>query len=364
MKNLLIPIIILIIIGAIFFFMRNNQTENIPASNDTEPTVSRTDIDSKNEGYTGNDVLADFSQPNSDPEFAFASDNLKTDTAIRSIDLSEVLGGGPAKDGIPAINDPKFYSIDEAYKVENAAVTGIAIEINGEAKFYPYSILTWHEIVNDSVGGQNVTVTFCPLCGTGIVFDPNVNGNDRLFGVSGKLWQSNLLMYDDKNESLWSQSLGEAVVGVDTGTVLNLIDSDLITLDAFAKRFPNGKVLTRETGHIRSYGTNPYSGYADDDKVLFPVKFQNSALPSKEIMYVFRLGDKSVALKRNDAIAEDTFQIEVDGQFLSVLATDRDITVIDPDDKKIPGFVEMWFSFATQHPENGIYWTKEAGVVE
>lgn len=297
-------------------------------------------------------------------EFAFKSSGLLTDTSKTKINLSEVLGGGPAKDGIPSIDNPKFYSVSEALKVESPDVNGLTVESNGEAKFYPYSILVWHEIVNDEINGEDILVTFCPLCGTGIVFDPKVDGVARDFGVSGKLWQSNLLMYDRVNESLWSQSIGEAVVGTDLGKKLELIDSNLITLQTFASKYPNGKVLTRETGHSRNYGISPYSGYEDTSETFFPVRYENSELFSKEIMYVFVVDEQYVALKRSDLIAEKNLTLNVNDQTINITATNEDISIKDSDGKELPGFHEMWFSFVTQHPENGSYWTKESGFMK
>lgn len=145
-----------------------------------------------------------------------------------SIPLGEIKSGGPPKDGIPSIDKPNFISIKEAEGFLKESDPGIAINIEGEKRFYPFKILVWHEIVNDMIKGKRVLVTYCPLCLTGIVFDPVVKGERVEFGVSGKLWNSNLLMYDRKTDSLWSQVLGEAVVGEMVGTKLAVVPSDII----------------------------------------------------------------------------------------------------------------------------------------
>jgi hypothetical protein len=329
-KTIIISIIILLVV-TIFFVTRNNKSpnENIP----------------ENE-------LRDFSRF-----------ELKTNTAIKSIELDEILDGGPGKDGIPSVDNPKFISIEQAKEVESSEVFGVSLTVNGESKFYPYSILNWHEIVNDEIGGRDVLVTFCPLCGSAIVFNPKIDGETREFGVSGKLWQSNLLMYDRVNESLWSQSIGEAVVGNDTGTKLEVIDSDLITFEQFAKNNPNGKVLSRDTGFTRFYNNSPYGGYENSEGLIFPIKFQNSALFEKEIMFVFNYKDNTVALKRSD-LSESKNSIKLNGEIIYFSINDGIISVENSNGNNIPGYHEMWFSFATQHPENGIYWTKETGLVK
>src|SRR3989344_4868604 len=145
---------------------------------------------------------------------------LNTDTGKSSIDQSKIVSGGPGKDGIPAISNPKFVDIGDEELSDSTS--GILINLNKQTRFYPFNILVWHEIVNDSIEGSYIAVTFCPLCGSAIVFDRRVGDEILEFGVSGLLYESNLLMYDKKTESLWSQVLGEAVVGSYTGTKLAL----------------------------------------------------------------------------------------------------------------------------------------------
>lgn len=135
-----------------------------------------------------------------------------TNGVRHSVPLAEIIGGGPEKDGIPSIDEPKFVSITDATFLSDDEL-GIAVTLRDTAKFYPFQILVWHEIVNDEIEGQRILVTYCPLCRSGIVFDPLVSGERVEFGTSGKLWNSNLVMYDRKTDSLWSQILGEAIVG-------------------------------------------------------------------------------------------------------------------------------------------------------
>ena len=186
-----------------------------------------------------------------------------TNLEKRNIDLSELIDGGPGKDGIPSIDNPKFISQDEAAAWLNGVEPVISLEINGEARAYPIQVLMWHEIANDELGGVPVSVTFCPLCYSAIAFDRRHDGEILEFGVSGLLRHSDMIMFDRKTESLWQQFSGEALVGHYTGDFLTIVPSQLISFDQFREAYPDALVLSRETGHRRKYGENPYAGYDD-----------------------------------------------------------------------------------------------------
>jgi hypothetical protein len=186
-----------------------------------------------------------------------------TNPEIRSIDLNELIEGGPGKDGIPSIDNPKFISQQEASGWLRGRKPVISLSINGETRAYPIQILMWHEIVNDEVGGVPVAVTFCPLCYSAIVFDRRIGGEVHEFGVTGLLRKSDMVMYDRTTESFWQQFSGEALVGDYTGTFLTIVPSQLISFDQFSQAHPNAQVLSRETGYRRNYGENPYAGYDD-----------------------------------------------------------------------------------------------------
>ncbi len=145
----------------------------------------------------------------------------------------------------------------------------LALQVNGDARAYPLQILIWHEIVNDTVGGRAVAVTYCPLCNSGLVFDRLVDGRTLDFGTSGKLYQSDLLMYDRQTHSLWAQMEGRAVVGEHAGTRLAPVPANTISYGDFKAAYPAGRVLSRETGHARSYGMNPYQAYDRPDSTPF-----------------------------------------------------------------------------------------------
>jgi hypothetical protein len=207
------------------------------------------------------------------------------------IDYSELLSGGPPRDGIPSLDDPQFVSPEAAseWLVDNEPV--IALEIDGDARAYPLQILTWHEIANDIVGNVPVAVTFCPLCNSAITFDRRLDGETYEFGTSGLLRNSDLVMYDRTTESLWQQLTGEAIVGDLVGETLTFLPSSLVSFADFRKAHPQGTVLSRDTGYVRSYGRNPYAGYdtIGQSPFLFDGK-DDERLPAMERVVTVALG--------------------------------------------------------------------------
>ena len=191
----------------------------------------------------------------------------KTDFEQRSIEYSEIMSGGPPKDGIPSIDNPKFVPVAEMTDLA-ATEPVVGLVVNGDARAYPLRILTWHEIVNDVVGGVPVAVTYCPLCNSAVVYDRRVEGRATEFGTTGKLRNSDLVMYDRDTESWWQQFLGEGIVGARTGVRLTALPARLESWERFTKRHPDGKVLVPENPWARSYGANPYVGY-DSSRVPF-----------------------------------------------------------------------------------------------
>lgn len=188
-----------------------------------------------------------------------------TDFSKTSIDFAEVLSGGPAKDGIPAIDNPEFKKVGDVSNIKpNEPVIGVVL--NGIAKAYPLQVLMWHEIVNDTIGDTPISVTFCPLCNASIVFDRRINhpkkGEILLdFGTTGKLRNSDLIMYDRQTESWWQQFLGQAIVGELLGIELKVIPVRIESFAKFKKRMPDGWVLVPKNEALRDYGRNPYVGY-------------------------------------------------------------------------------------------------------
>ena len=182
-----------------------------------------------------------------------------TDFSKHSISFSEIMSGGPPKDGIPSIDDPNFAEIGDVDLPDREPVIGL--RVGDEFRAYPLRVLMWHEIVNDVIGGVPVTVTFCPLCNTAVVFDRRLDGRVLDFGTTGKLRNSDLVMYDRQTESWWQQFIGEAIVGELTGATLDVLPSRIESFARFRARAPDGTVLVPGFSLFRRYGRNPYAGY-------------------------------------------------------------------------------------------------------
>lgn len=224
------------------------------------------------------------------------SDEVKTlaDGTKYIIHPSEILSGGPPKDGIPSIDDPKFTSAEEADWL-NPDDLVLGLNYNGVVKAYPHRILNWHEIVNDFADDKPVLVTYCPLCRTGIAFESVINGKRVEFGTSGKLWKANLVMYDRKTDTYWSQVGGKAIVGELAGMKLKQIPMDTAMWKDWKEKHPDTLVLSKDTGFFRSYDRDPYASFANSPGVGFGVDFKDTRLFSKAIVYGVLVGDKTKA---------------------------------------------------------------------
>lgn len=246
--------------------------------------------------------------------FAQKFDGWKTDTSKKSIDLSELISGGPPKDGIPSINNPDFISRKEADSWLGEDEPVIAFQLNGTARAYPLQILIWHEIVNDNFGDTPVLVTFCPLCYSAIVFDRRIDGETHQFGVSGFLRHSDMIMFDRKTESLWQQFTGEAIVGEYTGKQLEILPSQIISYQQFKEAYPEGQILSKETGIDRPYGRNPYSGYDDINNTPFLAgDIDDDRLIPLQKVIGLRVGDQQKAYPYSITQSEKIINDEIAG---------------------------------------------------
>jgi len=206
---------------------------------------------------------------------SFQTAGWETNFCLHSIPYEEILSGGPPRDGIPPIDHPRFESVSSADGWIEDLEPVILLAYQGETRAYPLQIMTWHEIVNDEIGGDPVLVTFCPLCNTALVFRRPMIGVETLtFGTSGNLRYSDLVMWDRQTESWWQQFNGEAIVGDLTGTQLDPLPAAIISWADFKMNHSDGKVLSKDTGFNRSYGRNPYPGY--DNINNHPFAFQGS----------------------------------------------------------------------------------------
>lgn len=243
----------------------------------------------------------------------------QTDFSKRSVPYAEILSGGVPRDGIPPLDNPQFTTVADADQWLEAQEPVIAFELNGAAKAYPLQILTWHEIVNDTVGGVPVVATFCPLCNSAIVFERTLGGVVYDFGVSGKLRNSDLIMWDRQTESWWQQLTGAAIVGELTGQRLPLLPSSIVAWQDFKAAYPDAAVLSRDTGHHRDYGSNPYVGYDRVDKppFLFFGRQDDRLLPMERVA-ALTVGDAAAAFPFSLLAREGVVHYRVGGQGLAV----------------------------------------------
>jgi hypothetical protein len=255
----------------------NNSQPTVVQTEESLPTPSPTlapdDTATRPPAATPTPSVADEEPP---PGTRFQFD---TDFSKHSVPYSEILSGGPPKDGIPAIDNPNFVSVAKADNWLEPQEPVAVFETEAETHIYPLQILMWHEIVNDQVGDIPVTMTFCPLCNTAIAFDRRVEGQVLDFGTTGRLRFSNLIMYDRQTESWWQQATGEAIIGKFTGTELTLLPALLISWEDARRAYPEAEVLSRDTGYSRAYGRNPYAGY--DDINDSPYLYQGPELSDK-----------------------------------------------------------------------------------
>ncbi|MDZ7734687.1 MAG: DUF3179 domain-containing protein [Acidimicrobiia bacterium] len=239
------------------------------------------------------------------------------------VDPAELRSGGPPPDGIPPIDEPSFLDVDEVDFLEPEEPV-LALEIGDDARAYPVQVLIWHEIVNDVVGGTPVAVTYCPLCNSALAFDrqvddPVLDGGELTFGTSGMLYQSALVMYDRQTESLWSHFTGEAIAGVLTGTELEQFTLTTVSWADWSAQHPDGRVLSRDTGHDRDYGSNPYPGY--DDVSSPPFMFEGEVddrLAAKTRVVGAGRDDDPVAIVNDELQERGVVSTSIDGRPVTV----------------------------------------------
>jgi len=272
------------------------------------------------------------------------------------IKADKILSGGPAKDGIPAINIPKFLSAKEAgNQIKNTdKILGVAMD--GIARAYPIAILNWHEIVNDKINTTYFSVTYCPLCGSGVVFK---NGTKkRIFGVSGLLYNNDVLLYDETTNSLWSQILSEAISGKLKGQKLTRYPAIHTDWQSWIKMHPNSQLLSQDTGFARNYQKNPYSGYNQNKSIYFPVENINKEYHPKERVLGIQVGDifkayPYIEVFKNkksliDEVGDKKIKINFDQKSMSVWASDMD-------NNTMVTISSYWFAWMSFYPDSLVY---------
>ncbi|MBZ0257189.1 DUF3179 domain-containing protein [bacterium] len=284
-----------------------------------------------------------------------------------SVDPKKIFAGGPPKDGIPSLTNPEFVEASEAgYMAPDDRVVGVNFKCGARA--YPLKILQWHEVINDQCGDYCYAVVYCPLCDSTTIFNRKVDGVNLEFGVSGLVYQSNVLIYDRQDhpddESLWSQLKGEAVSGKRMGETLALLPHQLVTWSEWRKAYPQTKVLSDDTGHERDYTGNIYQHYFASDDLMFPVEQNNQRLSSKEPILGLRYNGESKAYPLAlldqgviyDVVGGKKVMIEkTSGNCAFVRADTRnqqDEGTLDPGVDVIHSF---WFSWNAFYPDSKVY---------
>jgi len=281
------------------------------------------------------------------------------DLSNSTLPVEQILHGGPPRDGIPALSDPKLITAAQAtYLQPTDRIVGI--ELHGEARAYPIAILNWHEIVNDQIDGQRFAITYCPLCGTAMAFESSIDGKPTDFGVSGLLYNSDVLLYDRETESLWSQILGKSVAGKRVSTLLTAIPISHTTWRDWRERHADTLVMSNDTGHPRDYSSNPYAGYEQSRSTYFAV---NNEAPDtyhpKEVVlglgvdgvykaYPFVEFEKQGKRFFTDSINGTLFNFDWD-------SVNRSITITDSLGKPVAGIQGFWFAWFAFHPDTRVF---------
>ena len=279
------------------------------------------------------------------------------DVSNSLVPKNEILSGGPPRDGIPAILSPKFESAEKASEWLKDSDLVAGIDGGAVQKTYPLRILVWHEAVNDSLGGKPVLISYCPLCGSTVVFSRDIQGKTLSFGISGLLYQSDVLFYDHQTESLWSQLEMKAVSGRMVGTKFDVLPSTLATWGEWKEKHPETLVLSRDTGFRRDYGNQPYSGYESSSSIMFPVRHKSGRFHPKEKVLVVLSGGDVKAYPFSELEKTDTpLKDELGGRNIVIKYEDgKYVGAYDEADKPVQSFVTYWFAWYTFRPDTTVF---------
>jgi hypothetical protein len=274
-----------------------------------------------------------------------------------TIPLKDIKDGGPRRDGIPSIDKPAFLSIAAAGYLKDEDLV-MSVSHRGTTRAYPIRILNYHEIVNDSIDDLFFSVTYCPLCGTGMVFNREIEGEVTTFGVSGLLYQSDVLLYDRASESLWTQLRMRSVAGSRVGQQLEWLASEFMTWVTWKERYKDGEVFFDKTGQRRNYRTTPYVGYEKTDRVYFPVPHYRDDLGIKHKILGIDVGGTATAYdldifipgkKFVDKVGDRTIHVSFNSQTQHAVVVD-----VDSGDL-IPHVFAFWFAWQAFYPETRLF---------
>lgn len=276
-----------------------------------------------------------------------------------NVPVEEILSGGPRKDGIPALRAPRVVAAAAATFLHPAdRVVGVTAD--GAARAYPLAILNWHEAVNDTLGATPIVVTYCPLTDSAVVFERVVDGRLNNFGISGLLYQSNVLLYDERTDSLWSQLAEHAVAGEMTGSELRPVASTVTTWADWQRAHPQTTALSTDTGHDRDYTRDPYASYRRRPEALFPVSRTDARLPAKERVLGLRLRGVSRAYPLAQLARAGRIEELVSGTAVTIdydPAVDRAVVTASASGAQLPATTVYWFAWVAFHPDTTVWGT-------
>ena len=270
---------------------------------------------------------------------------------------SEIYQGGPPRDGIPSIDKPLFIAPEKAtFLRKHDRVLGV--EFNGISKAYALNILNYHELVNDEFNQHPILISFCPLCGTAMAFNAMQDGEKLEFGVSGLLYNSDLLMYDRQSDSLWSQIEGLAINGAAKGQRLERLAVEHTSWGNWLEKHPKTLVLSNKTGYRRNYKTSPYPNYGSSKAIYFPVSHSDKRYHPKEVVIGLEVNGRFkaypfVELAKGTAVLEDIFQGEK--LIIEFNVEARSATVKNNKGELLPALTAYWFAWVAFHPESDVY---------
>ena len=284
------------------------------------------------------------------------------DLSDASVPVDQIKGGGVPRDGIPSIDNPKFVTAENAdFLWDRDRVLGVFR--NDIAKAYPIRILDHHEIVNDSFGEEAIVVSYCPLCYTGMVFSVQATDFNFTFGVSGLLYNSDVLLYDRQTASLWSQVLSKAISGPLKGVTLPPVPASHTTWRDWSARYPATLVLSTDTGFRRDYRLSPYVDYARSSRLSFPVENRSKEYRNKDLVlgispdgatkaYPFKELEKNEQERFEDSLGGKTFTVEW-------FESDDFARILDDNGQEIPSVIAYWFAWYAFHPDTEIFHASE-----
>lgn len=288
---------------------------------------------------------------------AYNADRLNGfDLSDAAIPIAAIQQGGPPRDGIPSLDQPRLVGADQVEGMaDQDRVLGLVVD--GIAKAYPIAIMNWHELVNDRFGGRSVVVSYCPLCGTGMAYSARAVGRELEFGVSGLLYNSDVLLYDRQTHSLWSQILGRAVTGLLNGTVLQALPLSHTSWGDWRGRHPQTLVLSRDTGFRRDYDRNPYMGYDRSPRLYFKVAHRDSRYHAKEWVVGVEVDGHFRAYPFSELAKVGTVTERFSGQGLRVRydRASRSAEVTDLQGGAVAAVTAYWFAWVAFHPDSEVF---------